>query len=239
MKNLSISKKLFVGFGVILLLFLITIGMSVYSISGINNEIESYAQYTLPNSTLIWKIRHDMMSGQGDMGLMVNQTDADKVQELLNNVQSNAAMTGEDLAAYIGNQRDTSRDAAIAEMQGFLEKGSAIRKEISELMLNPTEENIEKAQHIYENDYLPNMDRIANILIAFSDTADERALQQAVDAQAAVKFAWLVLAVCGVAAFILSIIMIGIIRKAILTPVNEIVGAYEKIAQGNMEFKIN
>ena len=61
---MTISKKLILGFGIILALMLITIGISIYSINGINEEIENYARYTLPNSASIWKIRADEISCQ-------------------------------------------------------------------------------------------------------------------------------------------------------------------------------
>ncbi len=239
MKNLSISKKLFVSFGVILILFLLTIGISVYSINDINNEIHNYGQYTLPNSTSIWMLRRNNVSLDRYVSNGLNELDPQVSKTYFDLARQDGEELVEELERYAANQRDNLRDAQISELQGIYSAAAGVRQHIATLMQEPTEENVTLAKQLFDRDYVPELEKANGILQEFTDTADERALQQAVDAQAAVKFAWLVLAVCGVAAFILSIIMIGIIRKAILTPVNEIVGAYEKIAQGNMEFKIN
>ncbi|NLJ33071.1 MAG: HAMP domain-containing protein [Firmicutes bacterium] len=234
MHNLSINRKLLIAFGVILVLFLLTIGMSVYSINTINKEINAYAQYTLPNNTSIWMLRRNSVSVERYVASAFAETDIRKINEKLDLAAQDAALFFEMLDEYEANQQDSSRDAKIAELRKiYIDVGNARQRIVTQLA-DPNEENILLAKEIFEKDYVANLNKANEILEEFSLTAAERALQRELDAKAAVKFAWIVLAVCGVAAFILSIIMMGIIRKAILTPVNEIVGAYEKIAQGKM-----
>ena len=49
MKNFSINKKLLTGFGSILAMLLLIVVLALLSVRGINQQIKSYAQYTLPN----------------------------------------------------------------------------------------------------------------------------------------------------------------------------------------------
>lgn len=56
MRNLTISKKLVLGFGLVLVFMLLTVGMSVVSINTIQKTVETYGQYTLPNNTNVWLI---------------------------------------------------------------------------------------------------------------------------------------------------------------------------------------
>ena len=83
------------------------------------------------------------------------------------------------------------------------------------------------------------MEKATAILTGFSDTAEKRAQQQEQDARAAVQFAWIVLAVCGAAAILLTIVLIIVIRKSIITPIKEIMKAYEEITRGNLQTEIN
>ncbi|WP_170313492.1 HAMP domain-containing methyl-accepting chemotaxis protein [Lacrimispora amygdalina] len=238
MKNLSISKKLIIGFGAILVMLLITIGMSIYSINGINEQIHSYAQYTLPNTENIWMIRRNTVSVQRDLVSALAETDTQKIGKWLDSAQQDSAALLSELEQYAGNQRDTSRDANIATLRELLGKAGDARREIEKLLQSPTDANVLLAKEKYEGTYVPFMDQASEILVDFTTTADARAAAQEQDAEAAVQLAWIILALCGVAAVVLSVVLMMIIRKSILTPVNEIVDAYGEIAKGNMKTEI-
>ncbi len=235
MKNLSISKKLIIGFGAILVMLLITIAVAILSINGINEQIHSYAKYTLPNSTSIWVIRRNTVSIQRDMANGLLEADAVKVSKWFDSAQQDSTTLLSEFDRYEGNQRDTSRDADIAKLRELFGKAGKIRLEIAELAATPTEANMQQARERYEYDYVPIMDQAAEIMVKFTTTADERAVHQEQDAVATVKFALLAMIVCGAVAAALSVFLTIIIRKSILTPVNEIVDAYGEIAKGNMK----
>lgn len=239
MKNLSISKKLIVGFGAILVMLLITIGVAIFSISNINEQIHSYAKYTLPNSTSIWTLRRNDVAIQRDMSRALSETDSQKIAELFAAAQTDCDARMSELDKYAGNQRDNSRDAHIAQLRALWEQSGKIRLEMATLMKNPTEANVQQARELLDNNYLPVADQATEILIGFTKTADERAVHQEQDAEASVRFALISLIVCGIASVVLSVLLAGIIRKSILAPVNEIVDAYGEISKGNMKTAIN
>ena len=64
MRNLSISKKLIVGFGIVLILMLASIVLSIYNISTIGQQVELYGKYTVPNNSSVWSMRRDLVSVQ-------------------------------------------------------------------------------------------------------------------------------------------------------------------------------
>jgi len=238
MKNLSISMKLIVGFGIVLLLMLATIVMSVFSINSINAQINSYAQYTLPNNTSLWVIRRNTVSIQRYLAQALAETDARDIEGLLDSAQQDAEALLAELDTYAANQRDTSRDAKLAELSDLYSEAGATRLEINELLQNPTGQNRAKATVLFENEYVPVMDRAADILVDFTATADARAAQQKLDAEASANTAWITLIACGVAAVALTVVIALIIRKSILTPVREIVDVFGEISKGNMKAEI-
>lgn len=239
MKNLSISKKLILGFGVILIMLLATIAVSVYSISGVNKEIESYAQYTLPNSTSVWEIRRNTVSVQRNIAIGMAQADLTKRTDYFNQAQEDGAYLLNILEQYAGNQRDTSRDAKIQEIRDLVQTAASLRLEITDLLKVYNEETILRANRLFEESYIPAMDKVTDILVGFTDTADERAAQQAADARDAVKLAWVLLIACGSIAVLLAVVMMLLIRRSIMNPVKEIVDAYEDISKGNTRAVIN
>ncbi len=62
MKHLTISKKLLMGFGIILALMVISAVLSLSGISRIENQVNLYANYTVPNNTSVGTMRHDLVS---------------------------------------------------------------------------------------------------------------------------------------------------------------------------------
>lgn len=239
MKNLTISKKLILGFGIILVMLLITVAMSIYSISGINGQIESYADYTLPNSISVWIIRRDTVSIQRNMAIGMGETDTGKRTAYFDLAQSDSVDLLDTLEKYANNQRDTSRDAKIQELRDLYASAGSVRREIVELVKDLNEENYLLANKLFESSYIPTMDKAADILVAFTKTSDERAEQQEADARASVSLAWIILIICSIISILLSVALILLIRKSILRPVQTIMNAYDEISKGNINTAID
>ena len=60
MKNLSISRKLILGFGSVLVLMIITVIVSVISINRISEQTQLYAKHTVPGFQYMYKMQVDM-----------------------------------------------------------------------------------------------------------------------------------------------------------------------------------
>lgn len=238
MKNLTISKKLIVGFGIVLIMMIAIIVVSLASVRSISNVIGTYTQYTLPNNTSIWSIRRDTVSIQRYMARALAGTNSDDTDELFSMAQRDSTSLLDTFDVYAGNQRDTSRDAKISELRELFSKGDTARQEIAELMKNPTENNISQAKKMFEDEYIPTMDKTAEILVDFSDIAEKRAVQQNADADAAIQLIWIILLACGAISILLTIVVVIAIRKSILTPVKEIVEVYQEISKGNKKVNV-
>lgn len=238
MKNLTISKKLIVGFGIVLIMMIAIIVVSLVSVRSISNVIGTYTQYTLPNNTSIWSIRRDTVSIQRYMARALAGTNSDNIDEMFSMAQQDSTSLLNTFDVYAGNQRDTSRDAKISELRELFSKAGTARREIAELMKNPTENNILQAKKMFEDEYMPTMDKTAEILVDFSDMAEKRAVQQKADADAAIQLIWIILLACGAVSILLTIVVVIAIRKSILTPVKEIVEIYQEISKGNKKVNV-
>ena len=239
MKNLSISKKLLVGFGTVLAMMLITIGMLMISINNINKQIQSYAKYTLPNNTSVWIMRSDLSSIQRDVLTALGETDPNRRTELFDKAQKDGEELMAVLDSYSKNQRDTSRDSNIVKIMELCNESGAIRKNMADLTKMLDAETYAMAKNMFENEYIPKMNEVEKILTEFSGTAEARAISQEKESAATVKSAWIVLVVCTAITVGLTAVMIYIIRQSIYTPVAEVVNAYKEIAKGNKQVSIN
>ncbi len=239
MKNLTISAKLILGFGLILLMLLAVIGVSIVNITSIEGQVDSYADFTLPNSVNVWRIRRETVSIQRYLSQAFMEKDLDAISHYLDLAQQDSTNLLAELEVYRNNQRDNSRDSALARLDSLYSDSSQARRQINELLLNPSDENLAQAIEIYTTVYVPTMNTAADILIDFTTTADARAEQQSIDAHDAVRAAMVLLIACGIGAAILAVLLTFIIRRSIMNPVNEIVNVYEKMAGGDMKTQIN
>ena len=238
MKNLSISLKLIIGFGIVLALLVASAVVALVNINNIDAQITLYSQYTVPNNTGVWTIRRDIVSAQRYMTRAFVERDSATIDQLFSQAQADGEEAVKALDAYSKNQRNTDRDDQIKQVSDLLTTAGGVRQQIAELMKDPTEENIAKGYDMFLNQYVPPFDQASDILIGFTKSADERAAQQKIDAEHASNMAWILLISCAIVSLVLTIIVVTIIRKSILTPIQEIVSVYREIAKGNMKSEI-
>lgn len=238
MKNLSVSGKLILGFGGVLALLIITALVSVNSINKISDQTQLYAKYTVPSLQYMYKMQVDIRaSSQFILNAIVedNQADADEALE-------KASQWGNDfsvqLEKFAGNQRNDALEEDIEKIYSITEGASSARSKIAELLANKNEENDAQAMEIYLKEYAPSVEEITDILESLEEIANERAATQSETATQIVSSSWIIMIASVAISIVLTLILIFIIRRSILTPINEIVDVYEELSKGNVQVKV-
>ena len=90
MKNLSISIKLLVGFGIVLILMLAAIVASVYSISRLGADLDDWDRNMIPETTTTWNMRRDLVSLERYVLMAILEPDQKDVQANLDAAQTEA-----------------------------------------------------------------------------------------------------------------------------------------------------
>ncbi len=239
MKNLTINMKLIAGFGIVLFLMILTVGAAMLSIGQIVQQIDLYAGFTVPNINSTWSIRRDLVSVERYMlQAMMADTNGEK-EAFLNNAANDAARVGESLNAFARNQRDRNLEIKIAEAASQLEKTTSVRQQITTLLGNDNETDGAQALKLFEEQYIHEFDKLAEIVIQFSDNEVQQASVQMEDAARTQTVAWIILIAVALVSFAVTIIVVYAIRKSILSPVKEIERVYTEIAKGNMNVNVN
>ncbi len=237
MKNLSISKKLIIGFGIVLILLILSGLLSVYNTDSVGNQIELYGQYTVPNAEHI-RVMQVSMRGILSEILEALSEDTEQVKISLDNAGKYGKQVVAELDAYKNNQRNHDRDADIEKLRTVITEAASVRGKISELILSGSKINNDKAQLLYKNEYKPKIDEAIKILDQFSSTAKERSETQRNEAQKAIGLSLIIVISVSVVSILITIGVIIVIRKSILTPIKEIVDVYGEISRGNIKTKI-
>ena len=75
MKNLRINAKLMLSFGLVLLMLLISAGAAIFSMNKIGEQVDRYAERTVPNTSSVWHMRRDMVSVQRNLVMAMMEKD--------------------------------------------------------------------------------------------------------------------------------------------------------------------
>lgn len=238
MKNLSISKKLILGFGLMLLLIIASNGLSALSTKNTGFQVERYYRYTVPNTNSIWTMRSNIVSAQKYLLQAILDEDVQSVDNNLAQARENADGASAALDQFAGNQSSNARDNDIAQLRDLLSQAGTIREEISELSKNSSAANDSKAYELYQTSYIPVFDQTQEILFSFSDIQQQFAAAQKQEAQSLMNSAWLMLTLSLVISLLAAIVITYAIRKSILAPVKEIDSVYREMSKGNLNAQI-
>ena len=239
MKNLSISMKLIVGFGIILFLLILSIVLSMISITSVNNQVEAYGHYTVPNTNSTWAMRNEMASVQRHLLRSLVVKDALSVKDELDQASKEAQALQTTLQEYADNQRGKEQDSHIQDIRSQLSQAASIRGEFADLLALSTPESLLMAQDLFLNEYSPILEQVEGKLEALNNDEGILAQEQAVAGDNAANLAWVLLICVAAVSILITVFVTFAIRKSILSPVREIEGVYSEMAKGNMQVQLS
>ncbi len=235
MKNLSISGKLILGFGSILVLMIFTAIISTNSISSISEQTQLYAKHTVPGIQYMYKMQVDMRAASQYMLIAIAEDDMAASKAALEKVNEWGSDFTASMEAFIGAQRNDSLTADIEKIKTITKEASAARTQIMELLSNQTEKNDAQTLKLFFDQYEPAVDQVTEILDKLEEVALQRADEQSATADRLMETSWMVLIASVSVSVVLTLLMTFVIRKSILTPVREIVGVYDEMSKGHLK----
>lgn len=237
-KNLSINKKLILGFGIILLILAGSIGLSAISIKKTGFQVERYYRYTVPNTNSTWKMRYELAGVQKSILQAILENDQESIKKDLGKADEHSKEFSDALEAFASNQSSHARDDDIAQIKSAVSQAASVRDEITEFMKIPTKENKTSAYKLYENSYLPIFNQVDETVVSFSKIQNQFSTSQKQESRQLMKSSWIQLSLILFFSILLTVFITYLIRKSILNPINEIDEVYKEIAKGNINARI-
>lgn len=239
MKNLSISGKLILGFGIVLVLMTVIIGASFISISNMANVTDKYTDMIVPNTRNITEIKKDVSNVQLHIARVFMRSDNAGIEEEF----ALASENGANMRARIDELKKTVENEStlkiIDDITTLNEKAASIREKMYNQVMLGTEEGTTAAKATFANEYLPFFEELDGYIAQLYDALNVIAEAQDEKAASTSREAWIILLTIGAAAIVATIIIIFAIRRSIMKPVTEIVGVYDEMSKGNMQVKVS
>jgi len=238
MKNLSISGKLILGFGSVLVLLIITSIVSINRIDKISEQADLYSRYTVPGMQYMLQMQVDMRAASQHILKAIVEEEQSVADDSLEKASKYGSDFSVQLNGFAGNQRNNDLESDIAQIYAIFEEAAAARSKIVELLKNKNAESNARALKIYLNEYEPAVDQVTDILTSFEEIAFERARKQDETVESIMESTWVVVIGVMSISIVLTLILTFVIRKSILTPVKEIVNVYDELSRGNVQVQV-
>lgn len=239
LKNLTISAKLILGFGIILILMISTAGIFIFNINNVEKQVEVYQNDILPNNDNLWRIRESLVSEQRYIARALSTNDAQGIKTLIDRASSEAVAASSALDKYEQNQKDSGHADEILQIKEFINANSTMLDEMSKLLSVRTQESTQKAYSLFVSQYLPKFENLDNILRQLSTDVSNEADAELLIAQKTKETAFILLVSYVCVSVIITIIAVIIIRKSMIDPIKEIEHVYTELSKGNMQIEIN
>lgn len=237
MKNLKISAKLIVGFGVVLVMVIILGAVSIVNIANVNRVVELYETKTLPNTEAIWEIRRDMISVERYLTEAIASSHHEAKITLLDKASDEGKLLLDAIERYKSNAR--TDPTLMTAYESALSQAASYRQQIGDILkLPPSEENDERALEIFENKYSPAFDLASGELLKIANAVKNMADEQSKSAADTWYWAKTTVFFVTIFAAMLTILMVFLIRKSILAPVRQIEQAAKEMAEGKLNVNL-
>ena len=232
MKNMKVSLKIFLSFGIVLAM---TLGLGLAAIGSINNMntmIDKYAHTTIPAVTELWKARRAVQAIEKralETTIVMTEKELTEVETVLVSERKNledALTRFFELEPHLIDEKAT--------LDSLLSKTAQIRSRIMTEAWKFTAEGNEEAYHIYHNEYAPVFAEIITELTDLTTEIEGLVEDRYENAQATKSISITITAVV----LLFAIAIIGVCTKVltgnIVTPVRELEKASILLSQGRL-----
>lgn len=233
MKNLKITVKLALAFGLVIALLATSMLIAIFNLQNMVERVDYYATRAVPTVGEMWEARHAMATAEGSMYKAVSNDDVAETKKNVQNAESAAGMLESSLVVieenYTGDKNDITK---FKELMNQTVDPKARAFEL--LLINKNDE----ALQIIENEYMPKYTEASDLLATMMIGIDGRVADYYKQAQAAATLAFTLLIVLAVVSVIVAVVVCMIIVRSVKKPIAEIKLAANKLAAGDLSAKI-
>ena len=236
MKNLKVKNKLLLGFGILLILNLNLSFLSIWGLRVLNMENDVLTEKVLTNTHYVWNLRRNIISEQRYELMALTESDSNSVTEYLDIAQQEVNNTITLFEEYKKNYRVEKEK--IERLEALFKEQIAPRTKMMELLALGTEDGNINAYKIFEEEFKPIQDKLAEVLTDIGNDQINLAKIQMEQATSLYHMVFVLVVSFVIILFIVSSIIIKNLVKLITVPLAEIEYATQALLQGDFDVHI-
>lgn len=234
MKNLKISKKLLVTFGILLVMFFVTVVLSILSLNNTSNNFTTFYDTSYKTSNMASDMRTAIQSSIKNLGYSMMISDKAKTDEYIQASKDEMKKLEEDVAFM--KEHFTGDMSLIEGYQKAISSVADARERVLQLAAN--NQNDEAAQ-LWFSDVNPAYLQAQQYLNQMNDASEQAAdaNYQAAQRQKSITFSLLL--VISIVTLIATIGLGAYITRCLTRPIHEIEAAAKEMANGSLDVTID
>ncbi len=233
MKNMKVSKKLFVAFGVVIAFMLLIVFLSCTAANTIRDIVKEFYEVTFTDVEIADDIDVNLQESAKNLLHSIVDSDLGVTNERLNMAKENLAKIEEDVTKlkenYPGDVKDI--DTIIAECNKahtYFDQFSAKAKE----------NDVEGAYDIYKTKLLPSLTTVVASIDSIQANVEELAEKEYGEVNNRVDYTNLIIMIVGVIAIAVAFILAFVVTNMLVTGIKQVEQAAEKMALGDFSAEI-
>lgn len=235
LKNLKITARLLLGFGIIIVLLIVSAVVATINLNQSNKDVAKISDIYLRNVSVSGNITTDLWTVEQKLSLSLLNTDATSIQKSIDEGVTAVAELRKGLAelqlTYQGDPAD------ITDISAMLDKCVPFRVQITELATVNTPEAQKQALSILTNSYSPIFDQIKQKVTVMKDTINSGAKSVSAASIQTANLATYVVLILGVVSVFLAILISALITASIKKPLIIIDAVAQRLAEGDFSVR--
>lgn len=236
-KNMKISKKLFLSFSIVILLFFVSLLVSIISIYRVAKSLDDFYDqpYQVVNATA--QTRETLVSIQKNMYQGMSTMDTQVVSEVITEIDKYTA-TVEDNVKIL-EQKFLGDKTIIENFKKIMEQTAPLKKQLKNLISSNTSKDNEEALKLMNEQYLSLYNTQIELLNQMNEFALNNAIRYTQNAKnTKIQTLFLLFLLFAIIISVTLIICINI-TKSITKPLSEIEVAAKELSKGNLKTQIS
>lgn len=234
MKNLKVQRKLLLSFGIILVLFIISIASGLISLSNVKTKTTDFYDHPYQTKDASKSISTDLQGIQKHIYRMNAIKNNESLEKSLSSIDTYYKDTIEQRAIiedrYMGDMN------WVHNMTEALDELTIHRQNIVDMILN---EKQDEAMTYMEESYMPVLTTANDYLEQIIEDANVRGESMLQSANKAQSVTTVLLGILCCISIFISIVLCIYITRAITVPINQIMTAANQMARGNLDVSLN
>ena len=234
LKNLTIGKKLTVGFGIVIFLIVLSGGITFFLLSSMKPLVEDIDERTDKINEAA-KIRANILRLVMNIKVITITTDTKKIEELKNEIETFRSNYRKSLEFLEKTTHTEEGKKILNEFQEAIKDAAASNNKIIELAKAG---NNKEAQELYNKETIPKLDRLYNALDSVVKFQYDGLHKRTEEIKFTIAELTTVVAIITLLSIIVAVVFSTLISRSVRKPVTELQGVLEKVAQGDLSVDI-
>lgn len=231
LRNLKIRCKMTISFGMVIVLFLVTVAIAVSSMLGFRNKFEDFHDHAFVMSNTTYEMRVTLQRLAKNVCQATMSDDLDDSAEYLE-LATELLQTLKDSFAYIEANAEAAEFIALSNTaKSYMNDSVSIREELFELAAAG---KTTQAIKLYFDSYEPVLTKTQNAIVAMNTYTEEYAAKTYTSALTNVVLSTIVQIVIAAVALLLTIFIADTLTKLLTTPITQLKQVSEELLQGNL-----